>query len=78
LPFVISSQIRRTTNVMALPIVALVMMMGFSVGRDGGLASAAVATGVTLLGYMVRDADRVVDQRHVWRLPSLRRQSFLR
>jgi hypothetical protein len=65
LPFVLVSQIRRTSNIAAWPIVAVLMLVGFGAGN--GLAPAAVATGVTLLGYMLRDAYRVLDLRHPWR-----------
>jgi hypothetical protein len=65
LPFVIGSQIRRTTNFAMLPSVAVRLMVGFGVGENVG--GAAVATAATLLGYMVRDAYRVLDLGRVWR-----------
>jgi hypothetical protein len=65
IPFVVGSQIRRTSNFAAWPIAAVLMLVGF--GAGSGFANAAVATGVTLLGYMLRDAYRVLDPRHPWR-----------
>lgn len=58
IPFVLASQIRRTSTVAGVVIHVFLLLVGFSVGA-GRPWPAVVAAGGTLLGFVLRDAYRL-------------------
>jgi hypothetical protein len=67
IPFVIGSQIRRTSHFPMWPIVALMLHTGFGAGSDRWWPHAVIPSVATLIAFMFRDAYRVPDVRHPWR-----------
>ncbi len=67
LPFVVASQIRRTSPFAMWPMVALMLTSGFGAGANGSWLRGAIPALATMIGFMFRDAYRVPDLQHTWR-----------
>jgi hypothetical protein len=67
IPFVIASQIRRTSYFPIWPLVGAMLMAGFSAGTSSWGLHSLIPSLATLFGFMIRDAYRVPDLRHPWR-----------
>jgi hypothetical protein len=66
-PFVLGSQIRRTSFFPLWPLVALMLAGGFGTGPGVSWTKAALPTIATMIGFMLRDAYRIRDPRRPWR-----------
>jgi hypothetical protein len=66
-PFVVASQIRRTSYIAMWPLVVLMLSTGFRAGQDAFWIQALIPAIATLIGFMLRDAYRVRDPQHPWR-----------
>ena len=67
LPFVIVSQIRRTSYFAFWPMVGLILSAGLRTGSNGSWIQAVIPAIATMIGFMLRDAYRIRDPRHPWR-----------
>jgi hypothetical protein len=68
-PFVIVSQIRRTSQFALAPLVVLVLFQGFSTGagRNAPWYLTLIPVTATMVGFMLRDAYKTRDLQHPWR-----------
>jgi len=66
-PFVLVSQIRRTTYFALWPMVALMLTSGFGGGAAGSWPRGLIAALAAMVGFMFRDAYKVRDLDHPWR-----------
>jgi hypothetical protein len=67
IPFVVTSQIRRTSYFPIWPLVSFLLMAGFSAGTPWWGVHSLIPSLAVLIGYMFRDAYRVPDVLHPWR-----------
>jgi hypothetical protein len=67
LPFVIVSQIRRTSQFPLWPLIGLVLFGGFASGRNTYWVYGVIPTIVAMIGFMLRDAYKIRDPQHPWR-----------
>jgi hypothetical protein len=66
-PFVVVSQIRRTSVIALWPLIALILFGGFATGRNVSWVQAIIPAAATMIGFMLRDAYKIRDLQHPWR-----------
>jgi len=67
IPFVLKSQIRRTSYFSMWPLVGGMLMVGFTIGTPSWGPHSLIPSVATLVGFMFRDAYRVQDLQRPWR-----------